>query len=179
MLCDECGKMVCPECTVTTWRGKLLCPTCVEELKAKKAKARAAAAAAPEEGEAEEEQFPIPDGVPRVRPWVALLIGAIEIVVSLLSCVLAGAPRVSVFILPALRLACGLGGIFGKSERKSQVFAGLLLDLLPSLLAFKLGLEAPWIERLLKMGKPPSFAQEEAGVLQDIWKLSFGFPQNA
>lgn len=142
--------MVCPECLTTTRRGKLLCQNCLEELKAKKAKAKAKAAAAPEEGEAEEEEFPIPEALPRPqpRPWVAsLLLGAVGILVSLLFYVLADAVHVSVFILAVLGFVWGLVGLFGPHEQKPQALAGIVLNVVPFVLAAMLGLDAPWIER--------------------------------
>ncbi len=148
--CEECGKMVCPQCLVTTRSGRMFCQECVEELKAKKAKAKAKAAVGPEEGEAEEEEFPIPEPLPRVRirPWVAsLLLGSIGILMSLLFYAWVGKVHVSVFILGILGFAWGLVGVFGKSEQKPQAFAGILLNIVPFILAAALGLEAPWIER--------------------------------
>jgi len=156
--CEECGKMVCPECLVTTRSGRMLCQGCVEELKAKKAKAKAKAAVGAEQGEAEEQEFPVPEPLPRVqiRPWVAsLLLGSIGILLSLLFYAWGGKVHVSVLILGILGFAWGLVGIFGKSEQKPQAFAGVLLNIVPFILAAALGLEAPWIER-----------EEEAGIQQ-------------
>jgi len=148
--CEECGKMMCPECFVTTRSGRMLCAKCVEQLKAKRAKAKAkAAAAAPEEAAAEEEEFPVLEPVPRVqvRPWVAsLLLGSIGILLSLLFYAWAGKVHVSVFILAILGIAWGIVGIVGKSEQKAQASAGVLLNVVPFILAAALGLEAPWIE---------------------------------
>lgn len=140
--------MVCPECLVTTRSGREFCPKCVEELKAKRAEAKAKGAAVPEEAD-EEEEFPIPAPLPRVqiRPWVAsLLLGAVGILMSLLFFVWVGNVHVSVFILATLGIAWGLVGLFGKSEQKPQAFAGVVLNIVPFILAAALGLEAPWIE---------------------------------
>ena len=147
--CEECAKMVCPECLVTTRSGRAFCPKCVEELKAKRAEAKAKGEAVPEQGEAEEEEFPIPAPLPRVqiRPWVAsLLLGAVGILLSLLFFVWVGNVHVSVFILATLGIVWGLVGLFGKSEQKPQAFAGVVLNIVPFILAAALGLEAPWIE---------------------------------
>jgi len=135
----------------------MLCQNCVEELRAKRAEAKAKGAAAPEAVEAEEE-FPIPEPLPRVqiRPWVAsLLLGSIGILLSLLFYAWVGKVHVSVFILGILGFAWGLVGVVGKSEQKAQAFAGVLLNIVPFILAAALGLEAPWIER-----------EEEAGTQQ-------------
>jgi hypothetical protein len=156
--CGECGKMVCPECLVTTRSGRMLCRNCVEELKAKRAEAKAKGAPAPEAVEAEGEEFPIPEPLPRVqvRPWVAsLLLGSVGILLSLLFYAWGGKVHVSVFILGILGFAWGLVGVFGKSEQKAQAFAGVLLNIVPFILAAALGLEAPWIE-----------PEEEAGIQQ-------------
>jgi hypothetical protein len=141
--------MVCPECLVTTRSGRAFCPKCVEELKAKRAEAKAKGEAVPDEGEEEEEEFPIPAPLPRVqiRPWVAsLLLGAVGILLSLLFFVWVGNVHVSVFILATLGIVWGLVGLFGKSEQKPQAFAGVVLNIVPFILAAALGLEAPWIE---------------------------------
>ena len=148
--CEECGKMVCPECLVTTRRERLLCPNCVEELKGKRAKAKARAAAGDEQAAAEEEAFPIPEAVPRirVRPWVASLsLAGVGVFLSLLFYALAGAVHWSVFIVAVLGFVWGLVGLVGRYEQKGQALAGVVLNLAPLLLAWRLGLEVPWIER--------------------------------
>ena len=140
--------MVCPECLVTTRSGRSLCPTCLEELRAKRAKAKAAAA--PEEGEAAEEAFPIPEALPRpqVRPWIAsLVVGCVGIITALVFYALGGAVHVSVFLVAVFGVVWALVGLFGRSEQKAHALAGLVLNLVPFFLAFKLGLEAPWITR--------------------------------
>ncbi len=146
-LCEECGKMICPECLNTTRKGRLLCSSCLEEIRVKKQKAKAGRA--PEEGELAEEEFPIPEAIPRiqVRPWVAsLVIGCIGIFLSLFFYMLDDAIHVSVFIVAVLGSAWGLVGIFGRSEQKGQAFAGLVLNLVPFIFALRVGVEAPWIK---------------------------------
>jgi hypothetical protein len=148
--CEECGKMVCPACVATTRSGKMLCSNCMEERRAKKAesKVKAKAGTAPAEGEVpEEEEFPEPVRRVQVRPWVAsLLIGGIGILLSLFFYATGGAVHWTVLFLVVLGVIWALVGIVGPSEQKAQAIAGLVLNLVPIILALSLGIEAPWID---------------------------------
>ena len=148
-LCEQCGKMVCPECVVTTRSGKVLCPACLEELKAKRAQAKAAGAP-PEEAQAAEEAFPVPEVPPRAlpRPWVAsLVVGCAGVLLSLLLHAMVGPVHFSVFIVAMLGLLWGMVGLFGPYEQKAHALAGIALNIVPFVLVFMFGLEAPWIKR--------------------------------
>jgi hypothetical protein len=183
--CEQCGKMVCPDCAVTTRDGKVLCPNCAEELKAKRAKAKAKAAAGEHEAEGEEELFPIPEAVPRVRirPWVASLsLAGIGVFLSLLFYALGGAVHIAVFIVAVLGFVWGLVGLFGHYEQKGQALAGAVLNLAPFLLAAVLGLEIPWaerqretetqqIERMTQEEKAQMRAQERQKMLRQFRKV--------
>jgi hypothetical protein len=122
----------------------------MEERRAKKAesKVKAKAGTAPAEGEVpEEEEFPEPVRRVQVRPWVAsLLIGGIGILLSLFFYATGGAVHWTVLFLVVLGVIWALVGIVGPSEQKAQAIAGLVLNLVPIILALSLGIEAPWID---------------------------------
>lgn len=165
--CEECGKLVCPECQATTRSGKMLCSTCMEERRAKKAasKAKAKAGVAPAEGEApEEEEFPEPVRRVQVRPWAAsLVVGCLGILLSMFFYATGGAVHWTVLFLVLLGVIWALVGIVGPSEQKVQAFAGLALNLVPIILILSLGIEAPWVdtEKEQKQKQAEKLTQEQ------------------
>ena len=60
---------------------------------------------------------------------------------------LAGAVHWSVFFVVILGLVWGVVGLLGQYDQKLQAVAGVVLNVVPLVLAVVLGLEAPWIER--------------------------------
>jgi hypothetical protein len=58
-----------------------------------------------------------------------------------------GPVHFSVFIVAMLGLLWGMVGLFGPSEQKAHALAGIALNIVPFVLVFMFGLEAPWIER--------------------------------
>jgi hypothetical protein len=181
LLCEECGetcvlcdRKVCPECASTSRSGKIVCPECMGERQRKRhaedgettlgvasvGRVRAAEgvpAHAPQE---------FPEAAPPKRkplePWPWSIAAACTAILVVTVSLLTGSKQVpTVALVPAaLGIMLGLGGLLGRYAGKPYSALGIVLNIVPFILALTFGVQG--------LGVKPSAEDQRAAQLKSM-----------
>ena len=174
LLCEECAqtcvlcdRKVCPDCATTSRSGKIVCPECLGERQRKRhaeggettlgvaTVGRAAAA----EGVPAHAPQEFPEAAPPKRkplePWPWSIAAACTAILVVTVSIMTGSKVPTVALVPAaLGVMLGLGGVLGGYAGKAYSALGIVLNVVPFILALTFGIEG--------LGVKPSAEDERA-----------------